>query len=183
MQAPAVDPKPQRGRRYAQSSMRAKRGKRLRHIALIAALACGCNLDNEGDEPPAKQLYFTNALALSVPAATGEAPRYLFAANSNYDLRYNAGSVVAIDLDKVAQRVEENRERRDGRDQRDEREDVIEPAEVIVDEAFIGAYSTALGMAPDLGEVASDGQGHGVRLDATTLQLSTRFMRRSGHRP
>jgi hypothetical protein len=151
MQAPAVDPKPQRSRRHAQRFVRAKRGERLRFVrakrgerlrlvALIAALTCGCNLDNRGDDPPAQQLYFTNAIALSVPAAQGEAPRYLFAANSNYDLRYNAGTVVAIDLDAVTRRIEAHRGVPNY---------IIEPSEVMVDEVFIGAYSSAHEMAPD----------------------------------
>ncbi|MFI5306252.1 MAG: hypothetical protein ACHQ53_02805, partial [Polyangiales bacterium] len=63
-------------------------------------LALGCNINNPGDEPPRGLLYFPNAMVLS-KHADGEAPRYMFIANSDFDLRYNAGSVQAFSLERL----------------------------------------------------------------------------------
>src|SRR6476661_3506604 len=128
MQTPALAQKRRTGRRRAPLRM-----------ALLAALSCSsCNLDNAGDDPPPDVLYFPNALTLSVQP-DGAAPRFLFVANSNYDLRYKWGSVQAISLDRVKAEVEAC----------SKPPCTIEPAQVMVDEVFIGSYSTALGMAPD----------------------------------
>lgn len=127
MQAPALAPKRRTGR-----------GSAPLRLALLVALSCGCNLENAGDEPPPDLLYFPNALALSVQK-DGSAPRYLFIANSNYDLRYKSGTVQAISLDELERAI----------DACATDPCTIPPAEVIEDEVFIGSYSTALEMAPD----------------------------------
>jgi hypothetical protein len=49
-------------------------------------------------------LYFPNGLALS-PSAEGEPARYLYVTNSDFDLRYNAGTVQAYSLDELADAV------------------------------------------------------------------------------
>ncbi|HKP64114.1 MAG TPA: hypothetical protein VJV78_45575 [Polyangiales bacterium] len=66
--------------------------------------AWGCNLDNPGDEPPKGLLYLPTGLLLSAPDPD-VAPRYLYVVNSNFDLRYNSGSLQAFDLDELDRKV------------------------------------------------------------------------------
>lgn len=55
-------------------------------------LASGCYPDKEGQDPKDDQLYFPVGLAVS------DSGNWLFAANSNFDLKYNAGTVQALRL-------------------------------------------------------------------------------------
>ncbi len=64
-------------------------------------LAAGCNLDNPGIKPPEGKIAYPVALALS------EDQNYLYVVNSNFDLRYNAGSVHSYSLDKLKDRIDE----------------------------------------------------------------------------
>ncbi len=64
-----------------------------------AALLTACNLHNPGIAPDEAALSYPVALALSHEAE----PRFLYVANSNFDLRYNAGSVHVYDLAKLDQ--------------------------------------------------------------------------------
>jgi hypothetical protein len=66
----------------------------------LLGVLCACSIDNPGVAPPAHLINFPIALALSPPDA-GEAPDWLFIANSNFDLRYNAGSVQSYDLGDI----------------------------------------------------------------------------------
>ena len=123
-------------------------------VALLATVAAlGCNLDNPGDDPPPGLLYFPNAIALT-QHASGETPRYLLVANSDFDLRYKHGTVQAMSLDDVAQRCR--------RTARDEPGCEIEPESVIEDEVFINPFSTSLAV--------SRRQPPGVRADAHRRQ-------------
>jgi hypothetical protein len=66
-----------------------------RSIALfapLAAAAAACLPDTGGIEPPSDQLIFPVGLA------TTPNDNFLLVANSNFDMKYNAGTVVAIDL-------------------------------------------------------------------------------------
>ncbi len=68
---------------------------------LVALGLAGCNFSQAGIDPIPNTLNFPMAIALS-PATNAEGePRYLFVANSNFNLRFNAGSLWAIDLDAV----------------------------------------------------------------------------------
>jgi DNA-binding beta-propeller fold protein YncE len=74
--------------------------------SLASLLAAGCNLDNPGVEPPSGEITYPIALALSREVVEDDpeqigAPRFLYVANSNFDLRYNAGSVQAYDLQRL----------------------------------------------------------------------------------
>ncbi|HET6337429.1 MAG TPA: hypothetical protein VFG30_29595 [Polyangiales bacterium] len=66
----------------------------------------GCNLDNLGDEPPRGFIYLPAGLMLSASTAD-EPPRFMYVVNSNFDLRYNAGSLQAFDLDALDRAVNE----------------------------------------------------------------------------
>jgi len=65
-----------------------------------AAVLGACNLHNEGVSPPEAALSYPIAVALSREPSP-QAPRFLYVANSNFDLRYNAGSVHTYDLNKL----------------------------------------------------------------------------------
>ena len=70
-------------------------------LCAALAFALACDLNNPGDAPPEGTLYFPTALALS---GDGDgAPDHLYVANSNFDLRFNAGSVQAFDLDAIGE--------------------------------------------------------------------------------
>ena len=61
----------------------------------------GCGEQNLGSAPPEGQLFFPSGLHVDESAnAPGEPARYLFVTNGNNDLRYNAGTLVAVNLDR-----------------------------------------------------------------------------------
>ncbi len=66
----------------------------------LGALAAGCDLPNPGISPVPGTLNFPIALALSDPrlGADGTTSDYLIVANSDYDARYNQGSLFSLDL-------------------------------------------------------------------------------------
>ena len=66
---------------------------------LLAAVACApaCKLNQQGVSPPLDRIAFP-ASALVDPDG-----RWLYVANSNSDLRYNNGTLVAVDLDAATQ--------------------------------------------------------------------------------
>ncbi len=106
-------------------------------LALFAAL--GCNIDNPGDEPPRGLLYFPNAVTLS-KHESGEPARYLFVANSDFDLRYKHGSLQAYSLDKLERKVDDCRGKADC---------TIQTKDVLEDEILISPFSTALSVSDD----------------------------------
>jgi DNA-binding beta-propeller fold protein YncE len=70
-----------------------------------SALIGSCNLQNPGVTPPPAAISYPIALALSSDRDESGgviAPRFLYVANSNFDLRYNAGSLQVFNLDKLA---------------------------------------------------------------------------------
>jgi hypothetical protein len=83
--------------------------------AAVAALALGaCFPPTDGREPPLGRLYFPVGVALSggieaggramgadAGAASSSSARWLFVANSDFDLQFNAGSLQAFDLDRL----------------------------------------------------------------------------------
>jgi len=71
-------------------------------IALVLALAAlgaapglGCVSPGDGPSPPADELYYPSGIAVSPGGHS------LFIISSDFDLAYNAGTVIAIDLDRV----------------------------------------------------------------------------------
>jgi hypothetical protein len=68
--------------------------------ALIAAAVCAsaisCGLNQEGIGPPSNQIFYPGAIR--VDPING---RWLYVVNSNSDLRYNDGTLAAVDLDAV----------------------------------------------------------------------------------
>jgi DNA-binding beta-propeller fold protein YncE len=72
---------------------------------LGSLVVSGCNLDNLGDPPPDADLYLPTGMLLSAQA-DDSAPKYLYVINSNFDLRYNRGSLQAFDLDVLANQVD-----------------------------------------------------------------------------
>src|SRR4051794_9068541 len=69
----------------------------LRLFALAFALGGpACNFGESGVPPSADQIFLPTGLAVDPDG------RWLYVVNSNFDLRYNAGTVTAVDLQKVA---------------------------------------------------------------------------------
>jgi DNA-binding beta-propeller fold protein YncE len=66
-------------------------------IGVAASIGCGGR--NPGEDPPDAELFFPSGMLLDPRAAPGEPAKYLFVANGNNDLAYNAGTLVAIDLE------------------------------------------------------------------------------------
>src|SRR5215831_1192338 len=62
-------------------------------LALASATAPACKLNQQGVPPPSDRIAFP-ASALVDPDG-----HWLYVANSNSDLRYNNGTLVAVDLD------------------------------------------------------------------------------------
>lgn len=77
-------------------------------IAVLAATLSACGLDNPGVDAPTGTLNFPIAVALSPPSSGGPS-RELFVVGSNFDLRFNAGNVMAFDLDAVEARFDAER--------------------------------------------------------------------------
>jgi len=71
-------------------------------VATVVAgltLALSCGESNPGIDPPPDQLVFPSGVLLDPRVPVGQSARWLFVTNANSDRRYNAGSVLAIDLD------------------------------------------------------------------------------------
>lgn len=66
-------------------------------LTLVLPMA-SCMPDTSGVNPPKDSLFFPVGMSLT------EGDDYLLVANSNFDLRYNGGTLVAIDLGKFAPR-------------------------------------------------------------------------------
>ncbi|MBI3178507.1 MAG: hypothetical protein HYZ27_02525 [Deltaproteobacteria bacterium] len=69
--------------------------------ACCLLLLSACARDLEGQEPRNRTLYYPMSLAVHDPPGSTDPDeqRYLYVLSSNFDLRYNAGWVSAIDLD------------------------------------------------------------------------------------
>jgi DNA-binding beta-propeller fold protein YncE len=67
----------------------------------VALASAGCFLDTAGVDPTPKALNFPTSIVLAPPRAAGEAAPYAFVVNSNFDLRYNGGSVLTLDLARL----------------------------------------------------------------------------------
>ena len=68
-------------------------------LAAAALLVPGCYIGNQGQDPPTNRLYFPTGLVTS-PGRTA-----LYIANSDFDLQFNGGTVVAFDLGRMRDRV------------------------------------------------------------------------------
>jgi DNA-binding beta-propeller fold protein YncE len=66
-------------------------------IGAVVSCLFGCNFGQSGIEPPHDRLFFPAGLLPDTPSD------WLFVVNANSDLRYNGGTVAAVDLRKVAE--------------------------------------------------------------------------------
>jgi hypothetical protein len=71
---------------------------------LCFLLVSACNLKNPGVDPPAGVLSFPAAMSFRDPSAASH--DLLYVANSNFNLRYNAGSVQVYDLAKIERAID-----------------------------------------------------------------------------
>jgi hypothetical protein len=75
---------------------RAPKGGALACLLLGALAAPACGLNQEGVAPPKDRIAFPGSVKVDPDG------RWLYVVNSNADLRFNAGTVVALDLDAAA---------------------------------------------------------------------------------
>lgn len=75
--------------------------------AVLATMGVGCFPDADGEAPDlaSAYIYYPVGVALTQPASD-----YLLVANSNFDLLYNAGSVVPLQLEPIREVLRECRE-------------------------------------------------------------------------
>lgn len=121
--------------------------------AVLAALGCG----SDGAPPPPGRLYFPIALEVT------DDGRHLVVANSNFDLRYNAGSLQAYDLERLNAELDGScgvlsvDERSECgiiplEDDREDLSDTITPvAGLVSSEVLVGSFADGLGLAPSGG--------------------------------
>jgi len=69
-----------------------------RAFSIAALFASACSFNNPGEAPPRGKIYFPTAIAI--------ADDHLLVANSNFDIRYNAGSLQAYDLAVLNEQVD-----------------------------------------------------------------------------
>lgn len=126
--------------------------------ATVASIACAgllvaCNFEQRGEPPPSRTLNYPIAVGLS-PRHTTEladgtpAPRFLYVVNSNFDLRYNTGSLQAIDLAALEQLL--------GSTTDCPGEDCEIPADtdaLIAAEIGIGSHTDGMFIGPDEGRI------------------------------
>jgi YVTN family beta-propeller protein len=67
----------------------------------VGAALPGCWPDSSGIDPPADRFFFPTGMALTAGG------NYLLVANSNFDLRYNTGTVTVVDLAEVERQIAE----------------------------------------------------------------------------
>ncbi len=106
----------------------------MRPAPLIVALLCvGCGFDNEGLTPPTARLNFPISVALTSDAS------HLFVVNSNFDLRYNAGSVQAFDVAAIEAELAACAAPGPSC--------VVAPETALVNEVLIGAHASSLALS------------------------------------
>ena len=101
-----------------------------------------CSLDNPGDPPPEGKIYLPGGLHISQQSADSAA-RFLYVVNSNFDLRYNAGSLQAYDLTALDEEITETC----GDDLGPTCE--IEPSDVLADEVLVPSLVTSIASSSD----------------------------------
>jgi len=132
-------------------------------FALVALAASACDLENEGAAPPEGKLNFPTALSLSpaIPgngmddAGVGSAAmsEHLFVVNSNFDLRYNKGSLQAYSLRGIKEQVDlctpRVSEPPAGCEYDNEGILRIEPMDVHEGEALIDSFGTGIALSSE----------------------------------
>ncbi|MFK7986615.1 MAG: YncE family protein [Sandaracinaceae bacterium] len=134
------------------------------------ALMGGCNLTQTGEATPARTLNFPIALETAGVTDTG-ASAFLLVANSNFDLRYNTGTLMTLDLERLRTMIGDNCGETECRFAD---EDGSLPSELVISEVAIGSHVDGMALAPNGGSfVATGDQG----TEATRVYLPVRSER------
>lgn len=121
--------------------MRSARALLKLFVCASALVALGaCNLDNLGDPPLQGDIYLPTGLMVSSQSDT-TAPRFMYVVNSNFDLRYNRGSVQAYDLDRLDAALSACATPGVDCD--------VDAKSVLVDEVLVPSLATSFGISPD----------------------------------
>ncbi len=70
-------------------------------LLLSLSLVAGCTASGDEVRPPEDQIFFPAGVALAPGATAGDPEPVLFVVNANSELRYDTGTVNAVDLDAV----------------------------------------------------------------------------------
>lgn len=124
-------------------------------LLAVSAAACG----SDGAPPPPARIYFPIALNVSEDFDADGFGDFLLVANSNFDLRYNSGSLQSYDLEAVNAALDSHcgGEGVDGsecgviptEDPRDDLNEEIRPFDgLIASEVLVGSFADGLAVAP-----------------------------------
>jgi hypothetical protein len=120
--------------------MRSARALLKLFVCAPALFALACNLDNLGDPPLRGDIYMPTGLMISAQS-DGNAPRFMYLINSNFDLRYNRGSVQVYDLDRLDSALSACPTPGVDCD--------IDTKDILVDEVLVPSLATSVGISPD----------------------------------
>ncbi|RLB44913.1 MAG: hypothetical protein DRJ42_31080 [Deltaproteobacteria bacterium] len=117
-------------------------------LATLAGLCLvtvtGCSLNNPGNDPPAAELNFPLATQMSPVPDPSTPPGFLYVANSDFDLRFNAGSVASYDLGVLAEEIEQARVAGELPTNSSEPPIVVSAERVLGSQVKIGSYTSAM---------------------------------------
>ncbi len=117
----------------------------------------GCLPDTSGVDPPHDKLIYPVGMAVVEDPGCpqdgdcGLAPPYLLVANSNFDLKYNAGTLVAINLEKLNKEIVDIKNGLGDKYLSDDKKFFHIPPEVVIDKEEtirIGSFASDLELTP-----------------------------------
>ncbi|MBW2464336.1 MAG: hypothetical protein JRH11_21985 [Deltaproteobacteria bacterium] len=111
---------------------------------LCLATLAGCSLNNQGNDPPPAELNFPLATQMSPSPDPSTPPRFLYVANSDFDLRFNAGSVSSYDLGVLSDELDRARMAGELPTNSSEPPIVVSAAQVLQSQVKIGSYTSAM---------------------------------------
>lgn len=120
-------------------------------LAVSAIALTGCNISAAGIPPTKGTLNFPIAVALS-PADSSGLSHTLFVANSNFDLRFNHGTLMAFSLDEIAGDEVRTGEEIGGLLEGCTKADpctFADVSQIELDEVAIGSHADGLAVSPD----------------------------------
>lgn len=125
---------------------------RLSLVILASVVVAGCNFDQAGLDPPPTTMNFPIAIELYQPDPAMPAS-HLFVVNSNFDLRFNAASVQAIDLAAVDAQIATACAGLEGQDCALDQITFLENGQpgnhpIVLDEVGLGSHADGLALRP-----------------------------------
>jgi hypothetical protein len=126
-----------------------------RSLSIACAVALtACDIPNPGIAPASATLNFPIALALTQPDPSSHQSAFLVVANSNYDVRYNAGTLLSLDMGTIASRIAQVQADRSTCTNAEAQTDATrecqlgEARDFLVSEAWIPSFAAGLVLSP-----------------------------------